>query len=131
MEDWKEETVAELEDARRRIEAAIESIEGEPTREEVHSVWRAYVSVELCVAYVKLEIDDENPGRFISPRPYKVPDERQALQFALRNLAKGEESFRVGDFGQALKDLREARNYLRVLLKELYSRQRRARRGQT
>ncbi len=127
MSGWKEETSAMLDDARGRIESAIGTISGEPTKAQLHSVWRAYVSLELSVAYIKLEIDEENPGRFIRARSYRVPDERQSLQFALKYLVKGAESYRVGDYGQALKELRESRNYLRVLLKDARARERRSR----
>ena len=90
----------------------------------------AYLEVEKSVAFNKFDLDEENPGRFIRLRNYAVPDERQALQFALKNLRKGAESFSLGDFRQALKELRESRNYLRALLREKrLKRARRARAG--
>jgi len=118
MSSWREETASDLEEARNRIESALDSISGEPTGEQMKSIWRAYVAVEKSVAFIRVELDEENPGRFLKIRAYAVPDERQALQFALRNLRKGSESFRLGDFVQALKELRESRNYLRALLRE-------------
>lgn len=126
VSDWKEETSDQLEDARVRIESAIRSISGDPTKAQLHSIWNAYVSLELSIVYIKVEIDEENPGRFIRAREYRVPDERQALRFALNNLVKGKESFRVGAYAQAVKELREARNYLRVLLKGSYAKERKA-----
>jgi len=78
----------------------------------------AYLLVEKSVAFIKFDLDEENPGRFIRLKAYAVPDERQALQFALKNLRKGTSDFALGDFVQALKNLRECRNYLRALLRE-------------
>ncbi len=129
MSDWKEETSVMLEDAKERIAQSIKAISGQPTKAQVHSIWRAYVSLELSVAYIKLELDEENPGRFIRARSYRVPDERQALQFAQKYLVKGAESFRVGDYGQSLKELRESRNYVRVLLKDTRARERKIQAG--
>jgi len=126
---WREETASDLEDAGRKIESVLGSLSGEPTREQVRSVWAAYALVEKSVAFIRLDIDEENPGRFIRLRNYSVPDERQALQFALRNMRKGQENFSLGDFRQALKDLRESRNYLRALLRE--QRLKRARRARS
>lgn len=80
-------------------------------------IWRAYLDIEKSVAFIRVEIDEENPGRFVKLKHYSVPDERQALQFALRNLRKGLESFRLGDYLRSLSELREARNYLRALLR--------------
>jgi hypothetical protein len=115
---WRTETAADLANATKRIESALESVVGEPSEEQIRSVWRAYTEVEKSIAFIKFDIDDENPGRFVRLKNYSVPDERQALRFALRNLQKGSESFLLGDFGQALKELRESRNYLRALLRE-------------
>jgi ABC-type amino acid transport substrate-binding protein len=118
VSEWRAETSADLADAARRIESTLESLAGEPTAEQLRSVWMAYLLVEKSVAFIKFDLDEENPGRFIKLRAYSVPDERQALQFALRNLRKGAADFAVGDFVQALKNLRESRNYLRALLRE-------------
>ena len=90
-------------------------------------MWSAYSDVEKSIAFIRFDLDEENPGRFIKLRSYAVPDERQALQFALKNLMKGSDDFALGDFRQSLKGLREARNYLRALLRE--KRLRRARRA--
>lgn len=118
MSEWRSETRADLDDARRKMESALEGVRGEPTEEQLMSVWTAYLEVEKSVAFIKADLDEENPGRFIKLRSYAVPDERQALQFALKNLKKGSDNFSFGDFHQALKDLRESRNYLRALLRE-------------
>ena len=115
---WRSETSADLEDAGRLIESAMGSIRGEPTDVELRNIWRAYVKVEKSIAFIKFDIDEENPGRFIKLKAFTVPDERQALQFASKGLKKGADSFRLGDFRLALKDLRESRNYLRALLRE-------------
>lgn len=117
MSGWREETRADLNDAERRIVALIAEISGNPTEEQVRSIWRAYLDVEKSVVFIKVEIDEENPGRFVNAKQYSVPDERQALQFALRNLRKGSESFALGDYGRLLRELREARNYLRLILR--------------
>ncbi|MDG7007972.1 MAG: hypothetical protein JRN06_06980 [Nitrososphaerota archaeon] len=129
MSEWRRETGADLDDAGRRIESALKGIEGEPTEAQMKSIWMAYLEVEKSVAFIKFDLEEENPGRFIRLRSYAVPDERQALQFALKNLKKGADNFSLGDFRQALKDLRESRNYLRALLRE--KRLKRARRART
>jgi hypothetical protein len=116
VSSWRDETRADLKDAEDRIVVLITEISGEPTKEQVHSIWRAYLNVEKSVMFIRVEIDEENPGRFVKVKQYSVPDERQALQFALRNLRKGSESFALGDYGRSLRELREARNYLRLIL---------------
>jgi hypothetical protein len=126
---WREETAADLADAGKRIESVLGSLTGEPSDDQVRSVWSAYAEVEKSIAFIKFDLDEENPGRFIRLRNYAVPDERQALQFALKNLRKGTDAFHLGDFHQSLRDLREARNYLRALLRE--KRLRRARRARS
>ena len=127
---WKSETAADLADATRRIDEVVKVVAGEPTDEQIHSIWRAYIEVEKSIAFIRFDLDEENPGRFIRLKSYSVPDERQALQFALRNLSKGAYSFSLGDFVQALKELRESRNYLRALLRaKRLRRNRRARSG--
>ncbi len=117
MSGWRSETDADLRDARERIESLLSSVSGEPTEEEVRSIWRSYLDVEKSIIYIRVEIREENPGRFLKIKDYAVPDERQALQFALKSLKKGHDDFLVGDFQQALKDLRTSRNYLRALLR--------------
>jgi hypothetical protein len=130
LSEWRSETGADLEDAGRRIESALTEIKGEPTEAQLKSIWMAYLEVEKSVAFIKFDLDEENPGRFIRLRNYAVPDERQALQFALKNLRKGASNFSLGDFRQALKDLRESRNYLRALLRgKRLKRARNARKG--
>lgn len=118
MSEWRRETADDLADASVRLESALGSVSGEPSAEEIREVWLAYLKVEKSIAFIRLDLDEENPGRFIRLKQYAVPDERQALQFALRSLRKGEENFRLGDFRQSLKYLRESRNYLRALLRE-------------
>lgn len=127
---WREETATDLADAGKRIESVLGSLTGEPSGDQLRSVWSAYAEVEKSIAYIKFDMDEENPGRFIRLRSYAVPDERQALQFALKNLRRGADDFSLGDFQQALKNLREARNYLRALLREKrLERARKARQG--
>jgi len=118
VSSWKTETTGDLDDAARRIKDSVETVSGEPSDAQLRSVWRAYLLIEKSIAFIKVELDEENPGALVKLAAYSVPDERQALQFALRNLGKGIESFRLGDLGQALKELRESRNYLRVLLRQ-------------
>ena len=117
MSSWKAETAADLEEANRRITEVVNLIRGEPSDLQLDSIWRAYLLLEKSVAFVKVELDAESPGRIVKIGAYTVPDERQALQFALRNMIKGSESFHLGNYAQTLKELREARNYLRVLLR--------------
>jgi hypothetical protein len=129
LSSWKEETRVDLDDAAGRIRDVIASVKGEPSEAQMDSVWRAYLLVEKSVVFVKVELGEENPGRLVKLSAYSVPDERQALQFALRNLDRGIQSFALGDFVQALKELRESRNYLRVLIRQKkLARARRARR---
>lgn len=118
MSAWRDETRADLAEAKKGIESLLGSLVGEPSKEQVRTVWLAYVKVEKSIAYIRLDIDEENPGRFVRLKDYAVPDERQALQFALKNLKKGADDFSLGDFRQSLKGLRESRNYLRALLRE-------------
>lgn len=118
MSEWRKETAADLAEAEARVEEALKSLSGEPSKDELRSVWLAYIKVEKSVAFIKFDLEEENPGRFVKLRPFEVPDERQAVQFALRGLKKGREDFAVGDFRQALKNLRESRNYLRALLRQ-------------
>lgn len=118
MSSWKSETGADLDEAERRITEVVKSLRGEPSDSQLDSIWRAYLLMEKSVVFVKVELDEENPGKVVKMGTYSVPDERQALQFAIRNLLKGRESFRLGDFSMALKELRESRNYLRVLLRQ-------------
>ena len=129
LRNWREETALDLSDAARRIQSVLGSLSGEPSDEQVRSVWSAYSDVEKSIAFIRFDLDEENPGRFIKLRSYAVPDERQALQFALKNLMKGSDDFALGDFRQSLKGLREARNYLRALLRE--KRLRRARKARS
>ena len=117
MSSWKAETAADLVEANRRITEVVNLIRGEPSDLQLDSIWRAYLLLEKSVAFVKVELDAESPGRIVKTGAYTIPDERQALQFALRNLIKGSESFHLGNYAQSLKELREARNYLRVLLR--------------
>ncbi len=129
MSEWRRETADDLASASKRIDSVLRSLAGEPTNEELRSVWAAYLEVEKSVAFIKFDLDEENPGRFIRLKTYSVPDERQALQFALKALKKGADNFILGDFRQSLKDLRESRNYLRALLRE--KRLKRARRARS
>ncbi len=130
MSEWRRETASDLADASRRIDDALATVAGEPSVDQVRSVWTAYLEVEKSIAFIRFDLDEENPGRFINLKTFAVPDERQALQFALKSLKKGSENFALGDFRQALRDLRESRNYLRALLREQrLKRARRARSG--
>jgi len=113
---WRDETRLDLEDADTRIASLASEISGEPTEEQIQSIWRAYVDIEKSIVFIRVEIDEENPGRLVKVKQYSVPDERQSLKFALRNLRKGSQSFALGDFRRSLAELREARNYLRVTL---------------
>jgi hypothetical protein len=129
VSEWRRETESDLAQAKSNIEAVLQILSGEPSGDQLHSIWKSYLAVEKSIVFIRFDIDEENPGRFLKLKPYSVPDERQALQFALKNLKKGTESFSLGDFHRALKELRECRNYLRALLRE--KRLRRARRART
>jgi len=116
--EWRAETHRDLSDAEQRIDSLLAGAPGELAGDQVRLVWLAYLWVEKSIAFIKFDIDEENPGRVIRLRGYTVPDERQALQFALKYLKKGSADFSLGDFQQALRNLRESRNYLRALLRE-------------
>jgi hypothetical protein len=118
VEDWEEETAADLRDAESRLAPLLLSLSGEPTDEQLESIWRAYVNVEKSVVFVRVELDEDNPGRFVNARAYRVPDERQAVSFALNHLREGARLFESGELAGSLGELRESRNYLRVLLRE-------------
>lgn len=114
---WQDETKDDLKHARGNLESLVSSIAGELTVEQLRGLWQAYLLVEKSVVFIKVELDEENPGRFINSKHYAVPDERQAVGFALRNLREAIERFDAGQLAASLKALREARNYLRTLLK--------------
>jgi len=118
LSSWRSETSADLQNAEQSLVDLIASVSGEPTPEQLRRIWQTYVLVEKSVAFVKFDLDEENPGRFIKLERYKVPDERQALRSALGYLKKGREAFAAGDFVLTLKHLRESRNYLRAVLRE-------------
>jgi hypothetical protein len=118
VEDWKKETAEDLKDAESRLVALSHSVSGEPTDEQLGSIWRAYVDLEKSVVFIRVEFDEENPGRFVNAKAYIVPDERQAISFALNHLRDGARLFGSGELAESLKELRESRNYLRVLLRE-------------
>lgn len=114
---WQDETKNDLKHARDNLESLASSIAGELTVEQLRALWQAYLLVEKSVVFIKVELGEENPGRFINSKHYAVPDERQAVGFALRNLRDSIERFEAGQLAASLKVLREARNYLRTLLK--------------
>ncbi|HYC26951.1 MAG TPA: hypothetical protein VEB67_02890 [Nitrososphaerales archaeon] len=115
---WREETASDLEDAIGRLSRLIKDVSGEPTPAQLKSIWMSYLDVEKSIAFIRLDIDEESPGRSVNLRRYFVPDERQAMAFALGALRKGSESFRAGDFRRAIGELRDCRNYLRALIRE-------------
>ena len=117
--DWHEETRRDLERASDRLKLLSRSISGSLNRDQIHSLWLSYLYVEKSVAFIKIELDEENPGRFIKARPYEIPDERQAIGLAQRHLDVAIQGFAAGDLGGTLRELRESRNYLRVLLKRV------------
>lgn len=118
MLDWRDETAADLKDAESRMAALSESVSGEPSSEQLASIWWAYLDIEKSVVFIKVELDEENPGKLVNVKFYRVDDERQAIRFALASLRKGAAEFGAGNLKESLKALRESRNYLRVLLKE-------------
>lgn len=129
MSAWREETATDLKDAESRLESLVQSLSGEPNDEELMSIWRAYVAIEKSIVFIRVELDEENPGRFLKLKQYSVPDERQALKFSLQPLRKARANLLLGDLVQALRDLRESRNYLRALLREKRMRRVRRRRA--
>lgn len=116
-DDWRRETGDDLRSAEASLERISSSLSGEPDDEQLRSIWEAYLRIEKGVAFVRVDLDEENPNRFIKPRVYAVPDERQSIEIALRYLRAAIESFDAGELSMCLKPLRESRNYLRVLLR--------------
>jgi len=127
--DWRKETEGDLRDAESRLSSVEDSMTGDPTSDQIDSIWRAYLDVEKSVAFIRAELDSESPGHFVNKKVYAVPDERQAVLFALGNLRSGTRSFLSGDLETSLKQLRESRNYLRVLM--ISSRRSRIRRARS
>ena len=116
-QDWTKETAGDLAAAEKLLASTSSTLRGEPDRSQLASIWEAYVLVEKSVVFIKVELGEENPGRFVNAKVYVVPDERQAVEFALRHLRAAAESFGAGRLPESLKTLRESRNYLRVLLR--------------
>ena len=116
-QDWVKETAGDLAAAEKLLAGTSPTLRGEPDRSQLASIWEAYVLVEKSVAFIKVELGEENPGRFVNAKVYVVPDERQAVEFALRHLRDAAENFGAGRLPESLKVLRESRNYLRVLLR--------------
>jgi len=118
VSSWREETSSDLQEARSRIELLVTSVAGELSPDQFRSAWNAYLLVEKSIAFIKIELEEENPGRFVNKKMFAVLDERQALGFALKKLISGTEEFSLGDFHRALKELRDARNYLRIMIRQ-------------
>jgi hypothetical protein len=116
-DDWRSETAGDIESAQNLLASALSSLAGEPNEEQVGRIWTAYVLVEKSVGFIKVELEEENPGRFINTKVYSIPDERQAVGFALKSIRAASDAFRDGRLREALKALRDSRNYLRVLLR--------------
>jgi hypothetical protein len=114
---WLETTLGELAKALASLESVRDQTRSRLTEPQVHEVWEDYVYIEKAVAFVKIELGVENPNRFINAKPYLVPDERQAMSFASRELASALQLLRQRDLSAGLKRLRESRNYLRFLLR--------------
>jgi hypothetical protein len=126
VDGWRSRTEGELADAAASLLALEEEVVGPLTDSQMNRLWRCYLSVEKSVVFVKLELgDDRELGHLVNKKAYVVPDERQALSFAAESLNTGLGFLRTGELEEALKRLRESRNYLRMLLR----RTRLARRG--
>ena len=124
-EDWLGEVIADLGSTVAKLDLLGRELDGAPSRAQMAEVWRCYLAVEKSVAFVRIELDEENPGRFVNTKAYVVPDERQALAFAANSLRGGIELLRAGSLRDGLKSLRESRNYLRMLLRrEMLARRR-------
>lgn len=118
VDGWRSRSVKELADAATALLALEKEVGGPLTESQMNGLWRCYLSVEKSVAFVKLELDeDQELGRFVNKKAYVVPDERQALLFAAESLNSGLGYLRTGELEEALKRLRESRNYLRMLLR--------------
>ena len=115
--DWKEEVESDLASALRRLDALAPEISGSMSGGQLRELWRCYLSVEKCVAFVKLELDEEGGARFVNRKAYTVPDDRQAVSFAAGSLRAGLADVRAGSLSAGLRSLRDSRNYLRMLLR--------------
>lgn len=118
MDDWRSETKDDLRSAEATLRELSSSLVGEPDEKQLRSIWLAYLRIEKSVIFIRVELDEENPNRFIKPKVYAVPDERQAIGIALRSLRDAIAFFEAGELSRSLKPLRESRNYLRVLLRQ-------------
>lgn len=116
--DWRRETGEDMKKAEALLSSLQSSLKGDPDERELRSIWQSYVMVEKSVAFIRVELNEENPGRFIKAKVYAVPDERQAVGFALKFLKTAIESFGAGRLVESLKALRESRNYFRVMLRQ-------------
>ena len=126
VDGWRSKTEGELAEAATSLLALEKEVGGPLTDSQMNRLWRCYLSVEKSVVFVKLELDeDQELGHLVNKKAYVVPDERQAIRFAAESLNSGLSFFRTGELEEALKRLRESRNYLRMLLR----RTRLARRG--
>jgi hypothetical protein len=118
VNEWRSRTVTELSYAETALLSLEKEVSGPLTESQLNSLWRCYLSVEKSVVFVKLELDDDQElGHFVNKKAYTVPDERQALRFASESLSSGLGYLRIGELEEALKRLRESRNYLRMLLR--------------
>lgn len=118
MSGWLVEAEAELDGAQLRLNSLAAEVRAKPSEVQARGIWRCYLSIEKIVAFVKLELDEESPGRFVDKKTYAVPDEGQALAFAARSLGVGTAALKAGNLHEGLKALRESRNYLRMLLRK-------------
>jgi hypothetical protein len=118
MGGWLEGAEAELDGARVLLESLAEEVQARPTEAQLRGIWTCYLSVEKIVAFVKLELEEESPGRFVDKKAYTVPDEGQALTIAARSLGVGTAALKAGNLHDGLNALRESRNYLRMLLRK-------------
>jgi hypothetical protein len=118
MDSWLDETQQELRAAEVNLNNLREGLVHEhPTERDLAEIWKCYLAVEKAVVYIKVELDEENPGRFVNTKAYIVVDERDALRSAREYLTEGISSIQKGELKPALRALRESRNYLRMLLK--------------
>jgi hypothetical protein len=117
-----DEIEAVLASAAQTLNVLARSVAGAPDETQLRGIWKCYVAIEKSIALIKLELEEqdvsaEQPGRFVDKKAYVVPDERQALNFASESLRLGLAILRTGEIQRGLKELRESRNYLRMLIR--------------
>ncbi len=88
--------------------------EGHGWADVEEEAWTLYVKAEMMATILKLRLDVERPGEFITMVEREPLTEHVIV--ALDSLSQAREHAQRGDHRQALESLRDCRNNLRVFL---------------